>query len=418
MRQLSPDPLVARRRGARRRHVAAGGDAGAAGRGVRGGAGVRRLAVGRSGGRAAPASLAGSADRRPPTVRRPHRAHPRARGRRARSHRLRRRVRRRRLRPAPRRRRGRGRARARDRDGRAQRRPSAAPAACAATSAASWWRRDPRRRGPGARSTTAASSSSPPASASWPPEEKLLFDARGAQWASPYGLLGHAHRRPGAGRGASASGRSSPCRTSDDVKRYWARAGFFHHAAELFELHGKVPQAAATGPSDVLLDVTPVRATEDVHEVVEKISEGAIAHSARRAGTRDEGDAPLQYGAFGGMPEYCGARRHQRLGGGAGVYLPAPARPAGGGDRGERRGDRLPPLAREHPRQAVRRALGRRRGARGGADPGREPVPRSRAGGRVSPSSSASWISGRARSRSGAAPRASRSCRPGTRTSR
>jgi anti-sigma regulatory factor (Ser/Thr protein kinase) len=63
--------------------------------------------------------------------------------------------------------------------------------------------------------------------------------------------------------------------TSDDVKRYWARAGFFTHAAELFELHGKVPRATTTGPSDVLLDVTPVRASEDVHGVVDKISEGA-----------------------------------------------------------------------------------------------------------------------------------------------
>jgi len=59
------------------------------------------------------------------------------------------------------------------------------------------------------------------------------------------------------------------------VKRYWARAGFFHQAAELFELHGKVPRSGLTGPSDVLLDVTPVRASEDVHGVVHKISEGA-----------------------------------------------------------------------------------------------------------------------------------------------
>jgi hypothetical protein len=25
---------------------------------------------------------------------------------------------------------------------------------------------------------------------SWPPEERLLVDARGTQWASPYGLIG------------------------------------------------------------------------------------------------------------------------------------------------------------------------------------------------------------------------------------
>lgn len=108
----------------------------------------------------------------------------------------------------------------------------------------------------------------------WPPEPRLLVDARGAQWASPYGLIGMLT----AGQALAEAGRERPLLTvptSDEVKRYWARAGFFHYAAELFELHGKVPRAAATGPSDVLLDVTPVRAMEDVHAVVDKISQGA-----------------------------------------------------------------------------------------------------------------------------------------------
>ena len=108
----------------------------------------------------------------------------------------------------------------------------------------------------------------------WPPEERLLIDARGAQWASPYGLIGILT----AGQAMLEAKCERPLLTvpqSDEVKRYWARAGFFRHAAELFELHGKVPRGAAAGPSDVLLDVTPVRATEDVHEVVEKISQGA-----------------------------------------------------------------------------------------------------------------------------------------------
>jgi anti-sigma regulatory factor (Ser/Thr protein kinase) len=108
----------------------------------------------------------------------------------------------------------------------------------------------------------------------WPPEEKLLVDARGVQWASPYGLIGMLT----AGQALAELKRERPLLTvptSEEVKRYWTRAGFFQHAAELFEIHGKVPRATATGPSDVLLDVTPVRATEDVHEVVEKISQGA-----------------------------------------------------------------------------------------------------------------------------------------------
>lgn len=108
----------------------------------------------------------------------------------------------------------------------------------------------------------------------WPPDEKVLVDARGAQWASPYGLI----TMLTAGQALAEAKREKPLLTvptSEDVKRYWARAGFFHYAAELFELHGRVPRATASGPSDVLLDVTPVRAFEDVHAVVDKISEGA-----------------------------------------------------------------------------------------------------------------------------------------------
>jgi anti-sigma regulatory factor (Ser/Thr protein kinase) len=108
----------------------------------------------------------------------------------------------------------------------------------------------------------------------WPPEERVLIDARSTQWASPYGMIGILT----AGQAIAEAKREKPLLTvptSEDVKRYWARAGFFHHAAELFELHGKVPRSTTTGPSDVLLDVTPVRASEDVHSVVDKISEGA-----------------------------------------------------------------------------------------------------------------------------------------------
>jgi anti-sigma regulatory factor (Ser/Thr protein kinase) len=109
---------------------------------------------------------------------------------------------------------------------------------------------------------------------SWPPDEKILVDARGAQWASPYGLLGMIT----AGQALAEAKRDRPLLTvplNEDVKRYWVRAGFFRYAAELFELHGRVPKPLATGPSDVLLDVTPVRASEDVHAVVDKISESA-----------------------------------------------------------------------------------------------------------------------------------------------
>lgn len=109
---------------------------------------------------------------------------------------------------------------------------------------------------------------------SWPPEERVLVDARGVQWASPYCLLGILS----AGQAIAEAQRERPLLTvpaNDDVRRYLARIGFFRFAADLFELHGKVPRGGTTGPSDVLLDITPVGASEDVHQVVGKIQEGA-----------------------------------------------------------------------------------------------------------------------------------------------
>lgn len=102
-----------------------------------------------------------------------------------------------------------------------------------------------------------------------PDDERLLFDAHPAKWASPYGLLAmltagqwlqeHGHQRP-----------QFRIPADRDVAHYWARAGFFSHAGEYFDLHGKVPRTA-TGATEVLLDVTPVRGSDDVHHVVDRI---------------------------------------------------------------------------------------------------------------------------------------------------
>ncbi len=108
----------------------------------------------------------------------------------------------------------------------------------------------------------------------WPQDGRLLFDARPAKWASPYGLIGLLT----AGQAVIESGGEKPLLTvpaDDDVSRYWGRAGFYAHAKELFEIHGKVPRVAPAEASDVLLNVTPVRASEDVHEVVGRIQEQA-----------------------------------------------------------------------------------------------------------------------------------------------
>ena len=76
----------------------------------------------------------------------------------------------------------------------------------------------------------------------WPPDEKVLLDARAPSGRRPTDLIGMLT----AGQALAEAKREKPLLTvptSDEVKRYWARAGFFHHAADLFELHGKVPRS-------------------------------------------------------------------------------------------------------------------------------------------------------------------------------
>ncbi|HKS07127.1 MAG TPA: ATP-binding protein [Gemmatimonadaceae bacterium] len=58
---------------------------------------------------------------------------------------------------------------------------------------------------------------------------------------------------------------------------YWARAGFFHFAEDLFELHGKPPSLRSRTDSDVWLPITSIARSEDVHSVVERIQDRAEA---------------------------------------------------------------------------------------------------------------------------------------------
>jgi anti-sigma regulatory factor (Ser/Thr protein kinase) len=117
----------------------------------------------------------------------------------------------------------------------------------------------------------------------WPPEERMLFDARAALWASPYGLVGLLT----AGQALREAHREKPLFTvpaNEDVRRYWARTGFFRHAADLFEIHGKVPRVPTSEDSDHLLDITPVGASEDVHQVVGRIQERAARMLSHKLG--------------------------------------------------------------------------------------------------------------------------------------
>lgn len=106
-----------------------------------------------------------------------------------------------------------------------------------------------------------------------PPYAKLLIDARHVRWVSPYGLtalLTIGQSRPG------RMGFAGP--ELEEAASYFARAGFYGHAEEIFEMHGHVPRSRAAGTaSSVLLEITRIAGSDDVHRVVERIQDRAQA---------------------------------------------------------------------------------------------------------------------------------------------
>jgi anti-sigma regulatory factor (Ser/Thr protein kinase) len=106
-----------------------------------------------------------------------------------------------------------------------------------------------------------------------PADQNVLIDARHTRWSSPYGLT--ALLTVGQSR-ATRAGFTGP--DTEETASYWQRAGFYRYAEEVFDLHGHVPKVrAGGGESNVLLEITPVEKSDDVHEVVERIQSKAQA---------------------------------------------------------------------------------------------------------------------------------------------
>jgi hypothetical protein len=70
---------------------------------------------------------------------------------------------------------------------------------------------------------------------------------------------------------------------SADVIGYLGRMGFFQECQGVFEYEDRT-QKRGGGPSDVLLEVTPIRANSDVHEVVDRVQGRAGAILASKLG--------------------------------------------------------------------------------------------------------------------------------------
>jgi hypothetical protein len=108
--------------------------------------------------------------------------------------------------------------------------------------------------------------------AAHPADEKVIVDARHSTFATPFGLTALLTLAQTRGEKAEFLPPENP-----DTVSYWARAGFFRHAEELFDVRGHVPRPRSAGESDVLLEVTPVTRSDDVHGVVERIQERAAS---------------------------------------------------------------------------------------------------------------------------------------------
>lgn len=108
--------------------------------------------------------------------------------------------------------------------------------------------------------------------AAFPPDAKLLVDARHTTFGTPYAftsLLCLAQSR------VVKPAFAIP--ESESTASYWARCGFFAFAEEVYELSGRVPQQRASSNSDVWLPLTAINGSVDVHGVVERIQERSEA---------------------------------------------------------------------------------------------------------------------------------------------
>ncbi len=103
-----------------------------------------------------------------------------------------------------------------------------------------------------------------------PADRKILVDARHVRWASPYGLTALLTLAQTRGERPAFAGPEA-----EDTASYWARTGFYRYAEQLFDLVGPVPRSRGGGESDVLLEITPIAQSDDVHEVVGRIQQKA-----------------------------------------------------------------------------------------------------------------------------------------------
>lgn len=106
-------------------------------------------------------------------------------------------------------------------------------------------------------------------------EGRCLVDARHVRWVDPNGMVGLLAAGAAAAERTGARPRLE-LPESTDVAGYLGRMGFFQEAQGVYDFDERAPKRSS-GPSDVLLEITPIRANTDVHEVVDRVQRGAGA---------------------------------------------------------------------------------------------------------------------------------------------
>ncbi len=104
---------------------------------------------------------------------------------------------------------------------------------------------------------------------------RTLFDARHLRWVDPNGMVGLLMAGTVAGKKHGAMPRLE-LPDSTDVMGYLSRMAFFEAAKGVFELDEPARRTPARA-SDVLLEITPIAANADVHQVVDRVQSRAGA---------------------------------------------------------------------------------------------------------------------------------------------
>lgn len=108
---------------------------------------------------------------------------------------------------------------------------------------------------------------------------RVLVDAHRLRWVDPYGMVGLLALGEVAGRAGERPRFQLP--ESPDVMSYLTRMAFFRRAQEVYEIHGG-GRRQGDGDSDVLLEITPVTTHVDVHQIVDRVNERALAILTRQ----------------------------------------------------------------------------------------------------------------------------------------